>query len=104
MENIRLSWIVINRRTGHAANLSSWTPLSQKGHWPSDKDFVMCFGSILPAHKILPCKAVQCKLVMKCRLSDGDNIRLKITELSMQWEDIIGAHGYPGKRGRVHKE
>ncbi|GLJ55207.1 hypothetical protein SUGI_1184620 [Cryptomeria japonica] len=92
MENIRLSWIVINRRTGQAANLSSWIPLSGKRDWPSDKDFVMCFGSTLPAHNILPCKTVQCKLVMKCRLSDGGNTSLKITELSMQLEDMMGAH------------
>ncbi|GLJ55206.1 hypothetical protein SUGI_1184610 [Cryptomeria japonica] len=90
MENIRLSWIVINRRTGKAANLSSWNPLNGMRDWPSDKDFVITFGSILPAQKILPYKAVQCKLVMKFRLSDGDNTSLKMTEVSMQLEDMMG--------------
>ncbi|GLJ55203.1 hypothetical protein SUGI_1184550 [Cryptomeria japonica] len=92
MENIKLSWIVINRRTGKAANLSSRSPLSGKRDWPSDNDFVICFGSILPVHEILRCKAVLCKLVMKCRVSDSDDSSLKVTELRMVLEDMIGAH------------
>ncbi|GLJ55199.1 hypothetical protein SUGI_1184500 [Cryptomeria japonica] len=92
MENIRLSWIVINRKTGQAANLSSWSPLIGQKHSSSDKDCVICFGSILPAENILPCKVVQCKFVMKCRVSQTDHTSLKMTELSMQVEDIMGAH------------
>ncbi|GLJ55201.1 hypothetical protein SUGI_1184530 [Cryptomeria japonica] len=91
-ENIRLSCIVINRRTGQAANVSSWGPLFEQKHWYSDKDSVICFGSILPAHSILPCNIVQCKLVMKCRVLERDHTSLKITELSMQMEDIMGTH------------
>ncbi|GLJ55204.1 hypothetical protein SUGI_1184560 [Cryptomeria japonica] len=91
MENIRLSWIVINKRTGQAGNLSSWSPLIGQKHWSSDKDSVICFGSILPAENILSCKVVQCKFVMKCRVSQTDHSNLKITELSMQLEDIMGA-------------
>ncbi|GLJ55202.1 hypothetical protein SUGI_1184540 [Cryptomeria japonica] len=92
MENIKLSWILINKITGKAANLSSWSPLVGQRHWPSDKDSVICFGSIIPAYSILPCKAVQCKFVMKFRASQSDHTNLKITELSMQMEDIMGDH------------
>ncbi|GLJ55197.1 hypothetical protein SUGI_1184480 [Cryptomeria japonica] len=90
MENIRLSWIVVNRRTRKVANFSSWSPLAGQRHWVSDKDFVMRFGSILPAHNILPCNFVHCILVMKCRVSDGDQASLKISQLSMQLEDAMG--------------
>ncbi|XP_057835181.2 F-box protein At2g27310 isoform X2 [Cryptomeria japonica] len=86
-ENIRLSWIMVNKRTGQAANLSSWRPLCEQSDWASHKDCVISFGSILPAHNVLPCKSVQCILVLKCRLSDS----LKITELSMRLEDTMGA-------------
>lgn len=88
MKNIRLSWIVINRKTGEAANVSSWSPLAGQRHWVSDKDFVMHFGSILPSHNILPCDFVHCILVMKCRVSDYS---LKMSQLSMQLEDAMGA-------------
>ncbi|GLJ55194.1 hypothetical protein SUGI_1184420 [Cryptomeria japonica] len=86
MENIRLSCIMVNKRTGQAANLSSWSTLSEQSDWASHMDVVISFGSILPAHNILPCESVQCILVMKCRLSDS----LKITELSMRLEDTMG--------------
>lgn len=89
MENFKLSWIVINRRTGEAANLSSWRPLLGQRH--SDTDFLMRFGSILPAQNILPYKDVQCILAIKIRLSENDHGSMKITELGMQLEDMMGA-------------
>ncbi|KAH9317157.1 hypothetical protein KI387_018926 [Taxus chinensis] len=90
MDNIMLSWIVINRRTGQAVNLSSWCPLAGQRHSSSDSSFLMRFGSILPAHEILPCKFVQCILEMKFRASHSDNGSLKIVEVSMHFEDKTG--------------
>ncbi|GLJ55214.1 hypothetical protein SUGI_1184740 [Cryptomeria japonica] len=87
MDKFKLSWIVINRRTGEAANLSSWRPLI--GQMYSDADFLMRFGSLLPAQNILPFKDVQCILAISIRLSD-DNGDMKISELSMQFEDMMG--------------
>ncbi|GLJ55213.1 hypothetical protein SUGI_1184730 [Cryptomeria japonica] len=89
MENFKLSWIVINKRTGEAANLSSWRPLL--GEMYSDADFLMQSGSLLPAQNILPYKDVQCILAIKIRLSENDHGSMKITELGMQLEDMMGA-------------
>eukprot|EP01018_Ginkgo_biloba_P029150 Gb_23720 [translate_table: standard] len=96
-DSIRLSWILVNKKINQAVNLASWSPLGGQRHWPTDKDFLLRFGSILPAHNILPCKAVQCILEMKCRVSDagveeGGQTTLRLTELSMQLEDIRHAH------------
>ncbi|GLJ55221.1 hypothetical protein SUGI_1184850 [Cryptomeria japonica] len=91
MENLMLSWILINKKTGQAANLSSWRPLVGEIEWPSDEEFVIGFGSVLPAHNIYDFNAVQCKLMMKCRVSDDDHMSLKITELSMELEGMMGA-------------
>ncbi|GLJ55212.1 hypothetical protein SUGI_1184710 [Cryptomeria japonica] len=88
MENFRLTWILINRRTGEAANLSSWRPLL--GEMFSDTDFFMQFGSLLPAQNILPFKDVQCIIAIKIRLSKDYHGNMKITELGMQVEDMMG--------------
>lgn len=95
-DGIRLSWIVLNRKIKQAANLSSWSPLGGQRHWPTDKDFLIRFGSVIPAKDILPCRVVECILVMKFRVihTEGDGVQttLKLTELSMQLEDMDGAH------------
>nr|GMD15582.1 F-box protein At2g27310-like [Ipomoea batatas] len=95
-DGIRLSWIVVNTKIKQAANLSSWSPLGGQRHWPTDKDFLIRFGSILPAKDILPCHAVECILLMKFRVvhteGGGGHTTLKMTELSMQLGDMEGAH------------
>ncbi|GLJ39483.1 hypothetical protein SUGI_0806570 [Cryptomeria japonica] len=96
-DSIRLSWILVNKRLKQAVNLASWSPLGGQRHWPTDNDFLIHFGSILPSHNILPCKVVQCIIGMKCRVSHvgvGENAQttLKIIELSMQLEDLRHAH------------
>ncbi|OMO77734.1 hypothetical protein CCACVL1_14855 [Corchorus capsularis] len=95
-DGLRLSWIVVNRKVKQAANLASWSPLGGQRHWPTDKDFVIRFGSVLPAKDILPCQVVECILIMKFRVmhTEGEGIEttLKLTELSMQLEDMEGAH------------
>ncbi|XP_021898015.1 F-box protein At2g27310-like [Carica papaya] len=95
-DGLRLSWIVVNKKIKQAANLASWSPLGGQRHWPTDKDFVIRFGSILPAKDILPCQVVECILIMKFRVihTEGEGVQttLKLTELSMQLEDMEGAH------------
>ncbi|XP_027350596.1 probable F-box protein At2g36090 [Abrus precatorius] len=95
-EGLQLSWIIVNRKIKQAANLASWSPLGGQRHWPTDKDFVIRFGSVLPAKDILPCQVVECILIMKFRVvhteEDGFQTTLKLTELSMQLEDMEGAH------------
>ncbi|KAK1559584.1 hypothetical protein Q3G72_016062 [Acer saccharum] len=95
-DGLRLSWIVVNKKIKQAANLASWSPLGGQRHWPTDKDFVIRFGSVLPAKDILPCQVVECILIMKFRVvhTEGEGVQttLKLTELSMQLEDMEGAH------------
>ncbi|KAM5563766.1 F-box protein [Rosa sericea] len=95
-DGLRLSWIVVNRKMKQAANLASWCPIGGQRHWPTDKDFVIRFGSILPARDILPCQVVECILSMKfrviCTEGEGAETTLKLTELSMQLEDMEGSH------------
>ncbi|KAF5744194.1 F-box protein [Tripterygium wilfordii] len=95
-EGLQLSWIVVNRKMKQAANLASWSPLGGQRHWPTDRDFVLRFGSVLPAKDILPCQVVECILMMKFRVihTEGEGVRtiLKLSELSMQLEDMEGAH------------
>ncbi|KAK4281150.1 hypothetical protein QN277_012675 [Acacia crassicarpa] len=95
-EGLQLSWIIVNRKMKQAANLASWSPLGGQRHWPTDKDFVIRFGSVLPAKDILPCQVVECILIMKFRMDNGEEegaqTTLRLTELSMQLEDMEGAH------------
>ncbi|MCO5577432.1 hypothetical protein L7F22_031267 [Adiantum nelumboides] len=97
-DDIRVSWIIVNKRTRQMANLSSWRPLGGQRHWPSDKQFLVRFGSILPAHPLLSRKVVQCNVVLKCKLltncsvTEARKSTLVITELSLQLEDMAGAH------------
>ncbi|XP_057964457.1 F-box protein At2g27310-like isoform X2 [Malania oleifera] len=95
-DGLRLSWIIVNRKVRQAANLASWSPLGGQRHWPTDRDFLIRFGSILPAKDILPCQVVECILLMKFRVihTEGEGVQttLKLAELSMQLEDMEGAH------------
>lgn len=95
-DGIKLSWIVVNTKIKQAVNLASWNPLGGQRHWPTDKDFVLRFGSVLPAKDILPCQVVECILIMKFRVlqteQEGAQTTLKLTELSMRLEDMEGAH------------
>ncbi|KAL2323561.1 hypothetical protein Fmac_027940 [Flemingia macrophylla] len=95
-DGLLLSWIIVNKKTKQAANLASWSPLDGQRHWPTDKDFVFRFGSVLSAKDILPSQVVQCILIMKFRVvhteDEGVQTTLRSTELSMQLEDMEGAH------------
>ncbi|KAL8262114.1 hypothetical protein R6Q59_026163 [Mikania micrantha] len=93
-DGIRLSWIVVNTKVKKAANLSSWSPLGGQRHWPTEKDFLLRFGSILPAKDIIPCQMVECILAMKFQVTEASEVQttLKLTELCMQLGDMEGAH------------
>ncbi|KAK1303452.1 F-box protein [Acorus calamus] len=43
-ENVRVTWIIMNAKTGEAVNLSSWKPRSVQKNWPAEGDLVMKFG------------------------------------------------------------
>ncbi|XP_030486644.2 F-box protein At2g27310 [Cannabis sativa] len=95
-DGLQLSWIVVNKKMKQAANFASWSALGGQRHWPTDRDFVIRFGSILPAKDILPRQVVECILSTKFRVvqTEGEGIQttLKLTEVSMQLEDMEGSH------------
>lgn len=101
---MRVSWILINTKTQQMVNLSSWKPLSAVRHRPFSDDFLLRFGSILQT----PSVPVHCNITMRCRTCtvvtlshnevQGHQVRLgattavKVTELSLHLENILGAH------------
>lgn len=97
-EGIKLSWIVVNSKLKQAANLASWSPVGGQRHWPADTNFLLRFGSILPARDILPCQVAECIILLKFSITDSGNgeggmaTSVRLTELSMQLEDMAGAH------------
>lgn len=97
-DGIKLSWIIVNLKMKRAVNLASWHPLGGQRHWPTDNDFVLRFGSVLPAKEVLPCQVAECILLMKLRVTStgtegaGEPSTLALTELSMQIEDMGGVH------------
>ncbi|KAK3147205.1 hypothetical protein QOZ80_3BG0279440 [Eleusine coracana subsp. coracana] len=97
-DGIKLSWIIVNQKIKRAVNLTSWHPLSGQRHWPTDTDFVLRFGSVLPAKEVLPCQVAECILLMKFRMTSmgseeaGEPSTLALMELNMQIEDMGGVH------------
>ncbi|EFJ27306.1 hypothetical protein SELMODRAFT_95860 [Selaginella moellendorffii] len=97
-EGMKLSWILIDKGSKQAANLSSWRPVLGQRHWPTDMDFILRYGSILS--QCLP-KPVECSIILKCRLlrSSGSSIEIKLTELSMQLKDVGSGEHLNGRDG-----
>ncbi|XP_071701362.1 F-box protein At2g27310-like [Rutidosis leptorrhynchoides] len=95
-DGIKLSWIIVNSKAKQAANLSSWCALDGQRHWPTNQDFLLHFGSIVPAKDILPYQVIKCIITMKFRVThiegNGTHTSLNLTEVCMQLGDIEGAH------------
>lgn len=94
-DRLRLSWIIVNKKVKQAANVSSLIPLGVQRQWPSDKDFLVRFGSVLSAEDILPCQVVGCILVVKFRMFNNTAsgcVNLELTQVSMQLETMEGFH------------
>ncbi|XXG76286.1 hypothetical protein AAC387_Pa08g0664 [Persea americana] len=91
-KNVRLSWVLLNTKTGKAVNLSSWKPILVQRHWPSESDFLMRFGCVVPVEEqLLPCTSAECVISVRCRLLEREGC-LRWTEISMYVEDMEGAH------------
>ncbi|XP_076899998.1 F-box protein At2g27310-like [Bidens hawaiensis] len=95
-DGIWLSWIIVNSKVKQAANLSSWCAVDGQRHWPTSQDFVLHFGSIVPAKDIVPCQVVKCIITMKFRATriegSGTHTTLNLTELCMKLGDMDGGH------------
>ncbi|XP_076904216.1 F-box protein At2g27310-like [Bidens hawaiensis] len=95
-DGIRLSWIIVNSKVKQAANVSSWCAVDGQRHWPTSQDFVLHFGSIVPAKDIVPSQVVKCIITMKFRAThiegSGTHTTLNLTELCMKLGDMDGGH------------
>ncbi|CAI9097670.1 OLC1v1034139C1 [Oldenlandia corymbosa var. corymbosa] len=95
MEDIVLSWIVIDPVSHRAVNLSSHKPVSVQRHWLTGEVQVR-FASILPAQNqkkgpIRTAKGdVQCAIMMTCGKSEGGDMQVK--EVCMEMENMDGMH------------
>jgi len=86
------SWILVNKMTGQMANLASCKPVGGCRHWPSEDEFILHFGTIIPG---LPSDAIHCNVALKARYSTLDHkTTLSITELGMKLENLDGVGLY----------
>ncbi|CAM6090257.1 unnamed protein product [Calypogeia fissa] len=104
-DNIRVSWILINKKTKRMANLASWKTQGGFRHWLCNEDFLMRFGSVLPGSPAISDSSVgggpvQCNISLVCSLNvldlaevPGETVKatLRLSELSLQLEDFEGS-------------
>lgn len=95
-DGIRLSWIIVNSKVKQAVNLSSWCAVDGKRHWPTSQDFLLHFGSVVPAIDVIPYPVVKCIITMKFRVTriEGSETHttVNLTEVCMQLGDMEGGH------------
>ncbi|KAI3738530.1 hypothetical protein L2E82_28564 [Cichorium intybus] len=85
MEDMTLSWILIDPVNKQAVNLSSHKPVSVHRHWLSG-EVKVCFVSILGVDGVV----VQFGIVVNCGGSeDGE---MQVREVTMEVEDMDGKH------------
>ncbi|XP_023743977.1 probable F-box protein At2g36090 [Lactuca sativa] len=93
IDDMTLSWILIDPVSKRAINLSSHKPVSVQRHWLSGEVQVR-FASILPGgnhkHSSEATAFVQCGIVVNCGGSEGGEMQVR--ELSMEVEDMDGKH------------
>ena len=91
VENLRLSWVLLDKTNGKSVNLSSWKPLLVQRTWPFHGDYLIHFGSIVPVEEsLLPHKLSKCIIIVRCKMTEGEGCP-KWMEISMQMEDLTGA-------------
>ncbi|XP_071698842.1 probable F-box protein At2g36090 isoform X2 [Rutidosis leptorrhynchoides] len=94
IDDITLSWILIDPNAKRAINLSSHKPVSVQRHWLSGEVQVR-FASILAGgdHKYTSdaTTVVRCGIVVTCGRSESGDMQV-IRELSMEVEDMDGKH------------
>lgn len=101
--NMTASWILINKKTGHMANLASCKPVGGVRHWPSEEDFVLHFGTIVALDG-----AVYCNVAVKARYSTTEmgstvmgaaemgcsRVCVSVMEAGMKLENVEGGRLY----------
>ena len=84
-DDLRLSWVLFDKKKGKAVNLSSWKPLLVRRSWHSGMDYMLRFGSIVSMDEHL----AECVILVRCMLTErGKPVMLR--EISMTIEDMAG--------------
>ncbi|GAV75119.1 hypothetical protein CFOL_v3_18598 [Cephalotus follicularis] len=97
MENIRLSWVLLDKRKGKAVNLSSWKPMLVKKSWPFDFDYVMHFGCVVPVEEgVVPHQLAKCIIEARCTITEKERYP-QLREIRLRIEDLAGTHVSGGK-------
>ncbi|GMI66023.1 Cytokinin-induced F-box [Hibiscus trionum] len=96
-EGIRLSWVLLDKKSGKAGNLSSGKPLLVKKIWETNGEYVVHFGCIIPVQEsVVPHKLAKCLIVARC-IVEGKQWYLRWKEIRMHIEDPNGAYINGGK-------
>ncbi|KAL3532125.1 hypothetical protein ACH5RR_005646 [Cinchona calisaya] len=90
IQDMTLSWILIDPIGRRAVSLSSHKPVSVQRHWLTGEVQVR-FASILAADQKGATRGhVQCGIVVTCGKSEGGEMQVR--EVSMEMEDMDGMH------------
>ncbi|KAG6433899.1 hypothetical protein SASPL_105518 [Salvia splendens] len=85
IENMNLSWILIDAAGRRAANLSSQRPVAVQRHWLTG-EVQARYASILAVDGV----RVQCAIVVTC--GGAESGEMQVREVSLEMEDMDGTH------------
>ncbi|GFQ06153.1 F-box protein at3g44326 [Phtheirospermum japonicum] len=104
VEDLRLSWILFDRRTGKAVNISSWRPRSIHKCNYSEEGYIICFGSVVTMDDgITTHISAEFALTAKCKLLIKQGC-IRWTEITLAIKDIDGSHLNGERSVRVMKQ
>ncbi|CAM8938516.1 unnamed protein product [Rhodiola kirilowii] len=89
-EDVRLSWVLLNKKTGKSVNVSSCKPLKVKNSWIYSNNYTFQFGCVVPVEVL-----AECVITARCeRRNEKRDISggLKWEEIGMSIKDMAGAH------------
>ncbi|KAL1821234.1 hypothetical protein ACET3Z_016103 [Daucus carota] len=85
LNNMTLSWILMDPTSPTAMNVSSFSPVSATRHWLS-KEVQVRFATVLETRT----EMVQCEIVVTCGGSESGEMQVR--EVSLEMEDMEGRH------------
>ncbi|KAJ0968911.1 hypothetical protein J5N97_021788 [Dioscorea zingiberensis] len=94
LEEMRLSWVLLDAKTGATVNLSSWRPTLVERNWPLEGNVLMRFGCALPVDQHVQFDAAECVIELRFRVLGRPVAKpvLRLVEVGLQVEDLDGMH------------
>ncbi|XP_039138962.1 probable F-box protein At2g36090 [Dioscorea cayenensis subsp. rotundata] len=96
LDELRLSWVLLDSRNGVAVNLSSWRPTLVEKNWPSEGNLLVRFSCPLPIDQQLLGGAGGVEYVIDLRFRVLERpmamTELRMVEVMLQVEDVDGMH------------